>query len=121
VPYPTPADRKDLENLVQKNWDQYVVSPYQDWDTEKLTAYLKEKGIETKEAAQASKDSLVSQVKDSWYETEDKSQSAWTSVKDWILDTWTESQLKSFCDHNGIPGTWTHGGKVTVVGTNADL
>ena len=25
IPYPTPADRKDLENLVKDNWQTYVV------------------------------------------------------------------------------------------------
>jgi hypothetical protein len=27
VPYPTPADRKDLENLVKQNWQAKVVDP----------------------------------------------------------------------------------------------
>lgn len=27
IPYPTPADRKDLENLVKSNWDTYVQAP----------------------------------------------------------------------------------------------
>ena len=107
IPYPTPADRKDLENLVQKNWEDYAVSPYKSWDSEKLQAYLKAKGIETKDAAQDTKDSLVSQVQTSWYETEDKAQSGWGSVKDWILDTWTESHLKAFADKHGIPGMVT--------------
>jgi len=103
VPYPTPADRKELEKLVQKNWESSVVSPYKSWDAAKLSEYLKLKGIETKDSAAASKDSLVNQVQGNWYETEDKAQSAWTNVKDWILDTWTDSQLKAFCDHHGIP------------------
>lgn len=103
IPYPTPADRKDLEKLVQSNWDSYVVSPYQSWDVDKLSAYLKQKGVETKDNAAANKDSLLAQVKDVWYESEDKAQQAWGSVKDWILDSWTESQLKAFCDHHGIP------------------
>jgi len=103
VPYPTPADRKDLEKLVQKNWESNVVSPYKTWDAAKLSEYLKLKGIETKDAAASNKDMLVNQVQDTWYESEDKAQTAWSSVKDWILDTWTESQLKSFCDHHGIP------------------
>ncbi|KAI1197548.1 hypothetical protein F5X97DRAFT_177325 [Nemania serpens] len=103
IPYPSPADRKDLENLVQKNWDDYAVAPYRRWDTEKLTAYLKSKGADTKGAAEANKDSLVSQVQSQWYETEDKAQQAWADTKDWILDTWTESTLKSFADKHGIP------------------
>jgi len=44
VPYPTPADRKDLEKLVQKNWESNVVSPYKSWDAAKLSEYLKLKG-----------------------------------------------------------------------------
>lgn len=107
IPYPTPADRKDLENLVQKNWEDYAVSPYKSWDSQKLQAYLKAKGIETKDAAEDTKDSLVSQVQSSWYETEDKAQTAWASVKDWILDTWSDSHLKAFADKHGIPGTVT--------------
>jgi len=103
VPYPTPSDRKQLEKLVQDNWDSYVISPYKSWDTDKLNDYLKQKGIETKQSAQANKDSLVKQVENVWYTTEDKTQSAWGNVKDWILDTWTDSQLKAFCDRHGIP------------------
>ncbi|KAF4464398.1 hypothetical protein FALBO_8770 [Fusarium albosuccineum] len=103
VPYPTPADRKDLETLIEKSWDSYVVSPYNSWDTAQLSSYLQTKGKETRDDAAATKDSLLSQVKANWYETEDNAQSAWLNVKDWILDTWTESQLKAFCDKHGIP------------------
>ncbi|KAI1844245.1 hypothetical protein JX265_010302 [Neoarthrinium moseri] len=103
LPYPTPADRKDLEDLIQKNWDSYAVAPYKSWDTQKLGSYLKQKGIEAKEGTEANKDSLISQVQGSWYETEEKAQNAWGSAKDWILDTWTDSQLKAFADKNGIP------------------
>ncbi|KAI3331779.1 hypothetical protein HD806DRAFT_169370 [Xylariaceae sp. AK1471] len=103
IPYPTPADRKDLENLVQKNWETYAVAPYKSWDTNKLTSYLKSKGVETKDTAAANKDSLLSQVQSKWYETEDKAQSAWTDTKGWFLDTWSDSALKSFADKHGIP------------------
>lgn len=104
MPYPAPADRKELEKLVEANWDTHVVAPYREWDTNKLTGYLKQKGVESKESTEATRDSLLSQVKGAWYETEDKAQHGWINVKDWILDTWTDSQLKSFCDHHGIPG-----------------
>lgn len=104
IPYPTPADRKDLEKLIQSNWDAYAVSPYKNWDNDKLTGYLQQKGVDVQDAAQSSKDSLVAQVAASWYETEDKAQNAYFNVRDWILDTWTESQLKAFCDHHAIPG-----------------
>ncbi|KAI0892518.1 hypothetical protein F4806DRAFT_233078 [Annulohypoxylon nitens] len=103
IPYPTPADRKDLEDLIQKNWDAYAVAPYKNWDTDKLTSYLSTKGVETKDAAKSNKDTLVSQVANAWYETEDKAQTAWGDVRDWILDTWTDSSLKAFADKHNIP------------------
>ncbi|ROW07049.1 hypothetical protein VPNG_06591 [Cytospora leucostoma] len=103
VAYPTPADRKDLEKLIQQNWENHAVSPYKEWDADKLNGYLQQKGVEVQDSAKANKNSLLAQVKDVWYETEDKAQDAYTSVKDWILDTWTDSQLKAFLDHHGIP------------------
>jgi len=86
VPYPTPADRRDLENLVKENWQSKVATPYNDWDTAQLGSYLAEKGVDAKDTAAATKDSLLTQVKNYWYETEDKADDAWSSVKDWIFD-----------------------------------
>lgn len=103
IPYPTPADRKDLEALIQKNWDTYAVSPYKNWDTNRLVAYLKSSGVETKDTAAANKESLISQVRSQWHETEEQTQQAWSNAKDWLLDTWTDSTLKSFADKHNIP------------------
>ncbi|KAI0398492.1 hypothetical protein F5Y17DRAFT_470664 [Xylariaceae sp. FL0594] len=103
IPYPTPADRKDLENLIEKNWDTYAVSPYKSWDTDKLSSYLKQKGIDAKDTAGANKDTLISHVQSNWYETEDKAHAAWEDTKTWFLDTWTDSTLKAFADKHGIP------------------
>jgi len=86
VPYPTPADRKDLETLVKNNWQSKVATPYNDWDTKQISTFLAEKGVETKDTAAASKDSLLAQVKNYWYEAEDKAEDAWSSVKTWIFD-----------------------------------
>lgn len=103
IPYPTPADRRDLENLVRDNWQSKVAAPYRDWDSDQIAAFLKQKGAQTSDAAAANKDTLVTQVKDYWYETEEKAEDAWTNVKDWIFDSWTNSQIKSFADRHGIP------------------
>ncbi|KAF1982252.1 hypothetical protein K402DRAFT_424690 [Aulographum hederae CBS 113979] len=103
VPYPTPADRKDLENLVKDNWDNYVVSPYNSWDTNQLQSYLTSKGQQAKKGTESNKDSLVSSVKSYWYETEQQASDAYNSVSGWIFDSWTDSQLKSFLDYHGIP------------------
>ncbi|KFY17134.1 hypothetical protein V492_00867, partial [Pseudogymnoascus sp. VKM F-4246] len=103
IPHPTPADRADLEKLVQENWNSKIVSPYSDWDTTQLKAYLTERSQEASNAAGANKDSLIESVKNYWYETEDKAEDAFSSVKDWIFDSWTDSQLKAFADKHGIP------------------
>jgi hypothetical protein len=101
VPYPTPADRKDLENLVKENWQSKIASPYNDWDSTQLNSYLHQKGVEVKESANSNTDGLVAQVKNVWYETEDKAEDAWSSVRDWIFDSWSGmSNPHSFLNQN---------------------
>jgi hypothetical protein len=108
VPYSTPADRKELEQLVAKHWNDRAVAPYSSWSTDDLTAYLKSKGVQVQEGAESSKDSLINQVKNAWHETEDSAQQAWINSRDWILDSWSDSQLKAFCDKHGIPVPQPH-------------
>jgi len=103
VPYPTPADRKDLEDLVKTNWNDYVITPYNKWDTNQMSKYLASKGEEIKKGTEKNKDALVAQIKASWSDTEDKTNDAYVTSRDWIFDTWSESQLKAFADRNGIP------------------
>ncbi|RDL42080.1 Uncharacterized protein BP5553_02059 [Venustampulla echinocandica] len=103
VPYPTRSDRKHLEGLVKDNWQTKVAQPYHDWDTEQLSSYLKDRGIEAKDYAAANKNGLIAQVKSYWFDTEDKAEDAWSSVKDWIFDSWSDSQLKALADKHGIP------------------
>jgi hypothetical protein len=74
---------------VKDNWQSKVASPYNDWDTNQLSSYLKQKGVETKDSAASSKDGLIAQVKNYWYEAEDKAEDAWSNVRDWIFDSWT--------------------------------
>ncbi|KAI9803012.1 MAG: hypothetical protein M1825_002245 [Sarcosagium campestre] len=103
IPYPSPADRKDLENIVKDNWQSKVSAPYQNWDAAQIQAYLKDRGQEAQKTTEKNTDGLIAQIKNSWYETEDQAQESYNSVKDWIFDSWTESQLKAFLDKNGIP------------------
>ncbi|RCI14207.1 hypothetical protein L249_5948 [Ophiocordyceps polyrhachis-furcata BCC 54312] len=102
IPFPTPADRADLEGLVDKNWNDYVVEPYKSWDTAQLSNFVKDKGTEASVQAADTKDDLLAQVKSNWEETEDNARQAYTNIREWIFDTWSESQLKSFCDRNSI-------------------
>ena len=93
VPYPTPADRKDLESLVKSNWNQKVVTPYSEWELPQLRSYLSSKGHDSKQAAASNKNSLVNQVKGYWTETSDSASSSYGSVKDWIFDRFSFSFL----------------------------
>jgi len=102
VPYPTPADRKDLENLVKENWNSKVVQPYNDWDIPTMQAYLSEKGADAKYQTEKNKDTLLSQVQKYWYETGDKAGETYGDVKGWIFNTWDDSSLKSFAEYHGI-------------------
>lgn len=103
VPYPTPADRKDLENLVKSNWDAKLGKPYADWEPAQLQSYLKAKGTDVKKGTESNKQTLVSQVQGLWHESADTASNSYKSVKDWIFDGWTDSQLKSFLDRHDIP------------------
>lgn len=103
IPYPTPADRKDLENLVKENWEGSVVTPYEKWDTQAQADWLKQKGVEVNDKQAQNADWLKSQIKNKWYETESGAEESYGDTKSWIFDTWTESQLKSFLDYHNIP------------------
>ena len=91
VPYPSPADRKDLENLVKKNWNDKVATPYKDWETPQLQSYLKSKGADSKKAADSNKNSLVNSVKSFWTDSADSATDSYHSVKDWIFDRYSSS------------------------------
>ena len=72
--------------MVKDNWQAKVVTPYTEWETPQLQAWLKLKGDEAQSSAAANKDALVSQVKSSWTETADAATSSYGSVRDWIFD-----------------------------------
>ncbi|KZF22478.1 putative stress response protein ish1 [Xylona heveae TC161] len=103
IPYPSPADRKDLENLIKDNWQSKIATPYAEWQPSQLQSYLKSKGQEAQKGSEKSKDSLIAQVKKHWFETEEAASDAYGNVRDWIFDSWTDSQLKAFLDRHGIP------------------
>lgn len=103
VPYPTPSDRKDLENLVKNNWNDKVVTPYNSWDAQTLNSYLTLKGQQAKKGTEKNTQSLTNQVSQYWTETDESANQAYGNVRDWIFDTWSDSQLKAFADKHGIP------------------
>ncbi|EWC46949.1 hypothetical protein DRE_03711 [Drechslerella stenobrocha 248] len=103
IPYPTAADRKELEVLVKENWESVVVAPYERWDTQQQIDWLKQKGVEVNEKEAENANFLKKQVQKKWYEAEATAEEGYGDTKSWIFDTWTESQLKSFLDYHKIP------------------
>jgi len=103
IPYSKPADRKDLEKIVQDNWQTKVVDSYKEWDAPQLQSYLSDTGTELDKKQKENKNWLVQQVESGWHETEKTAETAYESVRGWIFDSWTESQLKAFLDRHGIP------------------
>lgn len=106
IPYPTPATRKDVEDLVAKNWNDYFVEPYKRWSPEQLTDYLKSLGQSFKSSSEETADQLSDKVKANWYDTRDYSIKQSGKMRDWVWDTWSDSQIKEFCDKNGVQGKW---------------
>lgn len=87
IPYPSPADRKDLEKIVKDNWSAKVSTPYTDWDIGRLQQYLKDRGYEATDSAAETKEGLLSRVKANWHESEDQTHEKYASVKDYIFST----------------------------------
>lgn len=87
IPFPTASDRKDLQNLVEKNWENNVAKPYNNWDTNQLQNYLSSKGQQAQKGAEKNKDSLLSQIQSYWHETSDQANEGMGDVKGWIFDT----------------------------------
>ena len=86
IPYPTPSDRKDLENLMKSNWHAAVQSPYVNWDTTRLQKQIEAQGQAIKRDTAKNKDALVNQVKSTWSDTESTANSAYGNTRDWIFD-----------------------------------
>ena len=87
VKYPTAADRKELVDLVSKNWDNNVAKPYNSWDTNQLSSYLSSQGQQIKKGTEKNKDSLVQQVQQSWKQSGEQASDAYSSVQNWVFDT----------------------------------
>jgi hypothetical protein len=87
IPHPKAATRKDLEDLVKKNWDNNVVKPYNSWDVKQLTNYLTSTGHEVKKGTEKNAKSLIEQVQGYWSSTEAQTEEAYSSVQNWVFNT----------------------------------
>lgn len=103
IPYKKSTERKDLEQLVQDNWQTKVVDSYRDWPEPQLQSYLSDAGHELDMKQKDNKNWLLEKVKGSWHETEKTAETAYGSVKDWIFDSWSVTALSSFLDRHSVP------------------
>ncbi|KIV97009.1 hypothetical protein PV10_00818 [Exophiala mesophila] len=120
IPYPTPADRKDLENLVKDNWQTYVVDTaaqvgnqasenygsvkdwiFDSWTESSLKSFLDHHNIPAPEPR--TRDSLLTSARQN-YDSIAKSVGEYAAYPgDWLYSTWSDSELKDFFDRRGIP------------------
>ena len=86
VPYPAAADRKDLAEIVAKNWDKTSTAVYEKWDSSRLRSWLEKRAVEFD--VNAKKEALIDQVEANWYRAKADVESSWETVKDWIFDSY---------------------------------
>lgn len=120
IPYPTPADRKDLENLVKDNWQVNVVDPisatgqkvedhyggvknwiFDSWTDSSLKAFLDHHNIPAPQPR--NRDKLLTSARQN-YDTVAKKAGEYAAYPgDWLYQSWSESDLKEFLDSRGLP------------------
>ncbi|KAK2767821.1 hypothetical protein FQN54_003982 [Arachnomyces sp. PD_36] len=120
VPYPSPADRKDLENLVKTNWDSKIQVPvgqtvdqaqgsfhnvrdwiFDSWTDSQLKAFLDKHGIPSPQPRR--RDTLLTTVRENYEAVAKKLGESASYPGDWLYQHWTESELKEYLDERGFP------------------
>ena len=86
MPYPTPADRKDLSDLVSKNWENTVARPYSSWGNNQLSNYLTSTGKEVKKGTEKNTESLIAQVQNAWHESAEQANEAYGNSANWLFN-----------------------------------
>lgn len=71
---------------MKSNWNAAVESPYVNWDTNRMSKYMNDKGAQVSKDATKNKDQLAKEVKNNWYATEGQASNAYGDVKNWIFD-----------------------------------
>ncbi|EFW20497.1 conserved hypothetical protein [Coccidioides posadasii str. Silveira] len=138
IPYPTYADRRDLENLVKKNWDAYIQAPithttdavsdsyeqakewiFDSWSESHLKAFLDRHGIPNPQPRK--RDTLLSAVRDNYEAIAHKLGQTTQYPGNWLYDHWSESDLKEYLDSHGyaVPQPTTRDKLIAVIRRNA--
>ncbi|KAJ5888071.1 hypothetical protein N7495_008112 [Penicillium taxi] len=120
IPFPSPADRRDLEGLVKTNWDSKVQKPlgyaaeqvtddlqsakdwiFDSWSDSQLKAFLDYHGIPAPQPRQ--RDVLVKTARESYDAVATKIGETTAYPGDWLYSQWSESDLKGWLDERGWP------------------
>ncbi|KAI1908163.1 hypothetical protein LOZ61_005727 [Ophidiomyces ophidiicola] len=119
IPYPTPADRKDLENLIKNNWDKYVQIPishtneavgdsyenakgwiFDSWSESHLKTFLDKHGIPNPQPRK--RDTLLATARESYESIAQKLGQTTLYPGNWLYEHWSESDLKEYLDSHGF-------------------
>ncbi|KAJ5584507.1 uncharacterized protein N7459_004307 [Penicillium hispanicum] len=120
IPYPTPADRRDLENLVKSNWDNKVQKPlgqasdqvsdelhqakewvFDTWSESQLKAFLDRHGIPAPQPRK--RDTLIKAARENYESIAKKAGETASYPGNWLYEQWSESDLKEWLDERGWP------------------
>ncbi|GAM84161.1 hypothetical protein ANO11243_021540 [Dothideomycetidae sp. 11243] len=124
IPYPTPADRKDLVDLVKNSWEENQVQQTwtettdqasdaygstQDWVFDRydisclfsVKSFLDYHGIPN--PTPRTRDSLLQTARSNYQSIANKVGETAAYPGDWLYQSWSESDLKAWMDERGIP------------------
>lgn len=120
IPYPSPADRRDLESLVKTNWETKVQKPighvvdetsdhwhntrewiFDTWSDSQIKAFLDRHGIPCPQPRQ--RDVLLQTARENYEGVAKKLGEAVHYPGNWLYEHWTESDLKGWLDERGWP------------------
>ncbi|PGH17779.1 hypothetical protein AJ79_00920 [Helicocarpus griseus UAMH5409] len=140
IPYPTPADRKDLEELVKTNWESRVQIPltqtaeqasesffnvkewiFDSWSDSQLKAFLDRHGIPSPQPRR--RDTLLAAARENYEAIAKKLGQTTFYPGNWLYEHWSESELKDYLDSHGyhVPQPSTRDKLIASVRRNARL
>jgi hypothetical protein len=120
IPHPSPADRRDLEDLVKTNWDTRVQKPlgsvadqindqahharewiFDTWSDTQLKAFLDRHGIPAPQPRK--RDVLIKTARENYESIAKKVGETASYPGDWLYESWSDSDLKAWLDERGWP------------------
>ncbi|KAL4873450.1 hypothetical protein BDV12DRAFT_192430 [Aspergillus spectabilis] len=120
IPYPSPADRKNLENAVKTNWDVKVQKPlgqlsgnagdrwentkewiFDTWTDSQLKLFLDKHGIASPQPRR--RDTLLKAARENYESVANTLGEAAHYPGNWLYEHWTDSDLKLWLDERGWP------------------